>query len=240
MSAIHHLSLRVSSLEVVNFYVEHLGMVQGPDGVYRFPGQREGLSFVVDHLAPPADGGANAGYWKIGVTTADVDTLVERLRSAGQRVSEPSQFRDIGYLCHLQDPDGLTTELLAHRFHNASPADGPLRLGQVTLRIADPKASLAFYQEQLGLTLLSVQPVEPYRFTLYFLASTRERPPHSDLQSVDNREWLWQRPYTTLELQHRWDSVPEPARTTSLGYDCLVFGEGEQECLDPDGHHLRV
>ena len=25
------------------------------------------------------------------------------------------------------------------------------------------------------------------------------------LHAIGNREWLWQRPYTNFELQHRWD-----------------------------------
>ncbi len=51
------------------------------------------------------------------------------------------------------------------------------------------------------MTLLSKQPVEPYGFTLYFLASCDESPPLSDLEAVENREWLWQRPYRTHDAQ---------------------------------------
>ena len=50
--------------------------------------------------------------------------------------------------------------------------------------------------------LLSIQQVEAYGFTLYFLAFTDETPPNEDLNSIEIREWLWQRPYTTIELQH--------------------------------------
>ena len=50
--------------------------------------------------------------------------------------------------------------------------------------------------------LLSIQKVEAYGFTLYFLAFTDETPPNEDLNSIEIREWLWQRPYTTIELQH--------------------------------------
>ena len=31
-------------------------------------------------------------------------------------VSDPTQFYDIGYLCHLTDPDGFSIELLQHTF----------------------------------------------------------------------------------------------------------------------------
>ena len=60
------------------------------------------------------------------------------------------------------------------------------------------------YQEALGTRLLSHQLVEPHGFTLYFLASSTQSPPNADIDALENREWLWQRPYTTLELQHFW------------------------------------
>jgi catechol 2,3-dioxygenase-like lactoylglutathione lyase family enzyme len=75
-------------------------------------------------------------------------------------------------------------------------------IGQITLRCSNIEKSLEFYQEILGMKLLSIQQVEAYGFTLYFLAFTDETPPNEDLNSIEIREWLWQRPYTTIELQH--------------------------------------
>ena len=54
--------------------------------------------------------------------------------------------------------------------------------------------------------LLSRQQVTVYGFELYFLAAVSEEeaakmPNPNDVDSVGNREWLWQRDYTTLELQ---------------------------------------
>ena len=154
-------------------------------------------------------------YWKIGVTLSDVDRARARLLAAGERVSEPAQFEDIGYLCHLQDPDGYSIELLQRTFapplgsprpaaaDDGSPLAEPGILGQITLRVRDIAASRELYERRLGMRLLSIQPVARYGFTLYFLAYTDERPPEPDLRAVHNREWLWQRPYTTLELLHR-------------------------------------
>ena len=57
--------------------------------------------------------------------------------------------------------------------------------------------------------LLSIQDISAFGFSLYFLAFTSETPPvPSELESVGNREWLWQRPYTTLEIQHRPRATP--------------------------------
>ncbi|MGI9286600.1 MAG: VOC family protein, partial [Pseudomonadales bacterium] len=155
----------------------------------------------------------NARYWKIGITLADVDIARKRLLAMGVEVSEAKQFLDVGYLCHLNDPDGYCIELLQYDFaqhHKALVSDSSYKLGcaptlgQITLRISDPESSLHFYQDVLGLRLLSRQVIEPHQFTLYFLACTDELPPNPNIDAVENREWLWQRPYTTLELQHVW------------------------------------
>ena len=50
--------------------------------------------------------------------------------------------------------------------------------------------------------LLSMQDVGQYGFDLHFYAFTDQVPPNADLWVVENREWLWKRPYTTLEFQH--------------------------------------
>ena len=216
------------------------------------------------------------GYWKIGVTVADVDAYRARLIAAGLAVSTPQQFEDIGYLCHLTDPDTYPIELLDHRMRppldtTGTPSLGPTRprLAHVTLRVRDAQRSLAFYREGLGMTLLSRQRVEKHRFTLFFLACTDETPPEPDLASVNNREWLWQRPYTCLELQHFHGSddgtdsyrmyhdadhgfralgfeVPDlraaiavDAEQTSIAHDSTL-GVDTALISDPDGYRIRL
>jgi catechol 2,3-dioxygenase-like lactoylglutathione lyase family enzyme len=206
---------------------------------------------------PASSHGGKSSYWKIGITLADVDRARARLCERGVRVSEPAQFEDIGYLCHLADPDGYDIELLQHRFAaNYQPV--PLRddlalgstatLGQVSLRVKNATAALRFYVERVGLTLLSRQPVPRHRFTLYFLSACPEPPPDPDLEAVANREWLWQRPYTTLELQHRWGAEADAAPWARLDEKTLGFagvvvecGERPPETLrDPDGNRIIV
>ncbi len=195
-----------------------LGYEQGPESHHHAQAQLELLEVrQTDSVAIAAyQPGLTDVYWKIGITLSDVRLAQHRLTTAGVAVSEPQQFRDIGFLCHLQDPEGFQIELLQHDFethHVPQPAGAgqPLGsqpiLGQITLRVTDIDTNLQFYRDVLGMTLLSIQPVEPYAFTLYFLAYTSDIPPNADLRAVENREWLWKRPYTTLELQHLHNSV---------------------------------
>ncbi len=190
-------------------------------------------------------------YWKIGVTLPDIDLACERLRAIGVEVSSPRQFRDIGYLCHLSDPDGYQIELLQWTFEGSKklytalpdqPLGQPSTLAHITLRTTDIDACLSFYSDVLGMRQLSRQPVEPFGFTLYFLAYTDETPPNADLEAVENREWLWQRPYGVLELQHlHGPEAPQSLRNhdaDALGFRGLSLHstKGEDDPLPgPDG-----
>ena len=207
--------LRVRSPEnLARFYVERLGMTVIEDGqglVLGFGGGDAAIELRQIMTDIRYRHRRSDRYWKIGITLPDVDIAHAQLVKAGVQVSEPSQFENIGYMAHLQDPEGFQIELLQHRFGKrrarregdpAAPLGGGARIGQITLRTMNLETALAFYRDRLGMTLLSIQPVPDYGFTLYFLAFTEERPPDAGLEAVSNREWLWQRPYTTLELQH--------------------------------------
>ena len=174
------------------------------------------------------------GYWKIGVTVEDVDLARQSLLASGVKVGEAKQFLDVGYLCHLADPDGYCIELLQHKFaQNHQPLTPQInyrlrslpRFGQITLRVKNPQSSLKFYIEGLGMRLLSRQVIDDYRFTLYFLAFTHEEPPEHDIDAVGNREWLWQRDYTVLELQHIWGTESSEF-SYRVGADTGFFGIG--------------
>ena len=94
--------------------------------------------------------------------------------------------------------------------------------------------------------LLSIQDISAYGFCLYFLAFTSETPPvPSELESVENREWLWQRPYTTLEIQHRPGAQPcTPMDLQGEGVSHIMLNEGCDGLGLPDvtsyTHKLRM
>ncbi len=208
ISALH---LRVADPDrLVGFYTGVLGMsvqAQGLDRRVGYAGQD------ADLLLRPGGGGythdPGQRYWKIGITVPDVDLAAAYLRQKDVPVSDPKQFLDIGYMCHLQDPEGFVIELLQHDFEgnrpdNAADPFAPFAdasIGQITLRTGDIAAEDAVCRAQ-GMRLLSMQDVAQYGFDLHFYAFADEVPPDADLWSVKNREWLWKRPYTTLEFQH--------------------------------------
>ena len=79
------------------------------------------------------------------------------------------------------------------------------------------------YAVLMGMKCLSVQPVEPYNFTLYFFAWTDDIPPYPDnLEHVGNREWAWQRKYTELEVQHTTSSLNSNLADHQAGFEGIT------------------
>ena len=207
-------------LELVDFYGTVLGMRNYGDRNNPMLGYHPGQCLL--ELTGGAEhdyhAEADALYWKIGITLRDLDSAVNVLRDNGHAVSDPQQFRNIGYMSHLKDPQGFSIELLQQGFEGREsdpgrghPVGGQATLAHVTLRVNDIDAAREHCENRLGMRLMSVQPVEEYGFCLYFFGWSNEKLPISDLEAVGNREWLWARPYALLELQHIYAGGIQPA-----------------------------
>ena len=75
------------------------------------------------------------------------------------------------------------------------------------LRVKDARASLAFYRDILGMTLLRRLDFEEARFSLYFLAFLGEGEA-LPLDEADIREYVFSR-QGVLELTHNWGTEDE-------------------------------
>lgn len=183
----------------------------------------------------------NHFYWKIGITLPHLDKAIAYLQAHEYPVSKPKQFRDIGYMSHLHDPEGFTIELLQQSFkghekpitNDQHPIGGQATLAHITLRITDLETAKAFCEQELQMRLISVQPVSDLGFTLYFYTGSNEHPPTPNLKAPENREWLWARPYTLLELQHletKDMAIIKPDQTTT-GFESVAIAKQNSKDL---------
>lgn len=180
----------------------------------------------------------NDFYWKIGITLRDLDAAVAFLRDQGVPASGPVQFRDIGYMSKIIDPNGLIIELLQQGFEgNAQPAlgghpiGGQAILAHITLRVTDIATAQRYFGETLGMRLMSFQPVDELGFCLYFYAWSDEVLPVPNVGAVENRVWLWARPYTLIELQHlkQDGAVVHETSSDRSGFDGFSYGQADTE-----------
>ena len=241
MAKIETLTLRVMHPEQqVRFYCDVLGMTDLGAGRVGYGGAEVALQFV--KADRPYEATRGDLYWKIALSVPNIELACQQLRDAGVACSEPHQFEDVGYLAHFTDPEGFAIELIDHAFKGAR-AEGACDLNRlgggahvslVTLRAADMNAVEAALLGW-GMRKLSVQPLTDYGFTLHFYAFTEETPPEADLEAVANRTWVYQRPYTVLEIQHvaALDGERVPG-AGDAGYEglCLTGQEADWDALD--------
>lgn len=194
------------------FYRSQFGMIDLDYGCIGYGKPQMAIRFVeAEHAYDPQSTDA---YWKIALSVPNLDLAHRQLIGRGAAVTKPTQFCDVGYLCKVTDPEGFSIELIEHWFDGERPDQtfdetrlgGGAHLSLLTLRTPD----ISKIEPEVlnwGMTPLSVQPVEPFGFTLYFYALTEETPPKADLNAVENRTWTYQRPYTVLEIQHVHEAV---------------------------------
>lgn len=230
MPKVESLMLRCNAPQTQRlFYCDVLGMSLLADGSVGYGGEQASIHFAKTddrYSSQPSD-----TYWKVALAVENIELAHQQLRQRGIEVSEPRQFQDVGFLAHFTDPEGFTIELIEHWFQGNrpdTPNDSTLLGGGacfnlLTLRTAEIEKVNSFCTH-CGMTPLSVQPVESHGFTLYFYAFTTDVPPVRDLRAVENREWLYQRPYTVLEVQHvHGAGTMNLPSSGSAGYAGVVF-----------------
>eukprot|EP00903_Cladosiphon_okamuranus_P001171 g1169.t1 len=229
----------------IAFYCRVLGMTLFVDRTVGYPGKGARLSFLPADTA--YESAAEDLYWKIALAVPDLDLAYRQLRADGITVGEPEQFADIGYLAHFRDPEGFTIELIAHCFQGETspiPVDperfgGGATLNLLTLRCRSEEL-IAEKCEGWGMKRLAIMPVERFGFTLHFYAFTEEDPPSPDPEAIENRSWVYQRPYTVFEVQHR-PSLERIAQSApgAAGYVETVF-EGPEAADREEIFSVRI
>lgn len=225
------------------FYGDALGMQERADGAIGYGAGEAGLVFeAADSPYRPSPSDL---YWKIALAVPNIDVAHQQLTEKGIEIGAPHQFGDIAYLAHFKDPEGFTIELIDHWFQGHRPVQdvdtqrlggGPC-LNLLTLRAVDidPVESSC---NAFGMRPLSIAPVPNHGFTLYFYALTGERPPNPDLYAVENRTWVYQRPYTVLEIQHVYGRRPMTRSHAHEGGYGGVSISGMDRSFQDD--HLRI
>eukprot|EP00658_Telonema_sp_P-2_P085105 TRINITY_DN9628_c0_g1_i6.p1 TRINITY_DN9628_c0_g1~~TRINITY_DN9628_c0_g1_i6.p1 ORF type:complete len:310 (-),score=62.83 TRINITY_DN9628_c0_g1_i6:302-1231(-) len=206
------------------------------------------------------------GYVWLG--TSNLSSVGQALKSLpslsaakvqGQLAGETGQIGLVGHFCdpssymlealqrELNDDSGLGVSVSSQgpgelsKFSYTDPDEHPV-FGQLKINTKFPEAALAFYRDGLGMRLLS-QICIPGVLTLWFLGFTDLSPPRweqGDIDSEDNRTWLWQQRFTQIEIQHWPGWEPDQPLLLPPPNAAEGFGGFEVLCSNPEAVAARL
>jgi len=114
---------------------------------------------------------------------------------------------------------------LASTNHSSNMVPGSPSWHQTMLRISNPDASLAFYRDKMGMTLLDKISFPQFSFDLYFLTTLPDGEKYDlEVGSVEAHRYLWSYGGTTLELTHNYgDETYHPGNAEGDGFGHVAF-----------------
>ncbi|XP_059482926.1 lactoylglutathione lyase isoform X3 [Neocloeon triangulifer] len=114
----------------------------------------------------------------------------------------------------MADVTGLSDAEAKKFCHQPDPSTKEFIFQQTMYRIKDPKKSLEFYTQVLGMSLLEKLDFEEMKFSLYFMGY--ENLDEAPGNRAEHLKWTFTRK-ATLELTHNWGSENDPDQTYHNG-----------------------
>ncbi|ODV91097.1 hypothetical protein CANCADRAFT_116574 [Tortispora caseinolytica NRRL Y-17796] len=180
------------------------------------------------------------GYGHIAITVDNIESCCEQLEAKGVRFQKKLTDGRQKNIAFALDPDEYWVEIVqSDAYDDASKpsvsSPDSYHFHHTMIRIKDPKVSLKFYQEVLGMTLIRTKEFEAAKFTLYFLAYTDSR----DNTHLWNREgvleltWNWGTENEEGPVYHNGNDKPQ-----GFGHICVSVDDLQAACKRLDGFDL--
>lgn len=183
------------------------------------------------------------GFGYNSVVVDDAKKVVDQLAKAGVKVvKNPEPFNGVSTYGIVQDPDGYWVQILNR---SDSSSDGSQRgivgrnpvFSHVLLRVADPNASITFFQK-LGMKYIFSVDFPESSFSSYFLTYTDIPHPPGEASTGGKMDWLLKYRGCCLELRNDWLDENETPAKYSNGNQQGARGFGHIGILVDDCAHV--
>ena len=191
------------------------------------------------------------GFGHICISVDAIQAACQRIEDAGYKFQKKLTDGRMRSIAFALDPDGYWVELVSFnavdKTENVKETDpSTYRFNHSMIRVKDPKASLEFYQETMGMKLLRTSENTSNGFNLYFLGypTDAEVPKESanGVSSIADREgileltWNYGTEKDSSFKYHNGNDEPQ-----GFGHVCVTVDDMEAACkrFEEKGVHWK-
>ncbi|KAJ6128871.1 hypothetical protein N7471_010088 [Penicillium samsonianum] len=131
------------------------------------------------------------GFGHIAISVDNIEAACKRIEDAGYPFQKKLTEGRMRHIAFAKDPDGYWVEIIRRADEDLSTTTDPgsYRLNHTMLRVKDAEASLKFYQESMGMTLVRTIENPENKFNLYFLGYPASNPEIKEGSKNGVAEW---------------------------------------------------
>ncbi|KAB2574818.1 Lactoylglutathione lyase [Lasiodiplodia theobromae] len=178
------------------------------------------------------------GFGHLCISVDNLQAACQRLEDAGYKFQKKLTDGRMRHIAFVLDPDGYWVEVIGQQPLEATENIKETnvetyRMNHTMIRVKDPKKSLAFYQDVMGMKLMRVSENKEAKFNLYFLAYGPPAPenspegvsPIADREGILELTWNYGTEDDADFKYHNGNDQPQ-----GFGHICIVVDDLEAAC----------
>lgn len=162
------------------------------------------------------------GFGHLAISVDNIEAACKRIEDAGYTFQKKLTEGRMRHIAFAKDPDGYWVEIIKRADENLSTTTDPgsYRLNHSMLRVKDAEASLKFYQESMGMTLVRTVENPDNKFNLYFLAyaNVPADGKTSDMEGLLELTWNYGTEKEEGPVYHNGNTAPQ-----GFGHICKFY-----------------
>jgi lactoylglutathione lyase len=161
------------------------------------------------------------GFGHLAISVDNIEVACKRIEDAGYNFQKKLTEGRMRHIAFAKDPDGYWVEIIKRAEENLSTTTdtGSYRMNHTMLRVKDAEASLKFYQESMGMTLVRTVENPDNKFNLYFLAYGKAPADGktSDMEGLLELTWNYGTEKQEGPVYHNGNTAPQ-----GFGHICTL------------------
>ncbi|PWY78329.1 lactoylglutathione lyase [Aspergillus heteromorphus CBS 117.55] len=175
------------------------------------------------------------GFGHIAVSVDNIELACKRLEDAGYPFQKKLTEGRMRHIAFVKDPDGYWVEIIRRHHQDVGNTTDPstYRLNHTMLRVKNAEASLKYYQEVFGMTLVRTVENKDAGFNLYFLGYPAANPeiregatnPVSEWEGLLELTWNYGTENQEGQVYHNGNTEPQ-----GFGHICVSVDDLNAAC----------